>query len=101
MTAGSSSPIVTPGRGTGSPLSNPVTTDMSSTTTFGSQTSTPKSDSPPDHPALSPTAIAPSDTVAQNVTTHSIELRPRMATRSPAPTPCDASHYATRPTAAW
>jgi hypothetical protein len=77
-----------------------VSTDRSSRTIAGSQSDTAKAISSLDHQPLSPTAMAPSDTVAQNAATHSIELRPRIATRSPGATPCARSHCATRPTAA-
>src|SRR5580704_6938740 len=60
---------------------------MSSTTSAGVQSLIANAISSGDHQTLIPTAIAPIDTVAQNVTTHSIEFLPAIATRSPFVTP--------------
>src|SRR6059058_2888436 len=98
MTAGSSSPTCTSGSATSSvAATNGAITDMSATSTFGSQSAMPKSSSSRDHHALSPTAMAPSDTVAQNVTTHSIEwVFTRRYTLSPGATPFGSDPWRSR-----
>ena len=59
----------------------------SATSTFGSQSARPYRISSPTHQPLSPTAIAPRLTAAQNVTIHSGQFAARIATRSPGPDP--------------
>jgi hypothetical protein len=57
------------------------------TSTRGSQSSSAQRISGAVHQPFRPTATAPRLTVAQKVISHSAELAPRMATRSPFLTP--------------